>query len=1065
MNTLIKFEIGSYFKQPGFHLLYITLAGLGFFIGHHLSFGPGELVHKNAPYNIAYMTGLLSLICIFTSTLLAAQHLFKEKDHRFSLILYATPLKKSIYLWSRYATVFLISLFYFLTLLCGYIIGHAADPELNKYALSLTHYLNPFLILAVPNLFFCSAVICSVAWLGKNKLLVYCSGLFIYISYMVILLFSGSPLMAGALPISAEAMELSAKMDPFGLSAFYLQTNHWTILQRNTELVQLTGNLLANRLLYIFVSCTFLLIAFRRFTFSITEKNKKKEIIIEKEQSLIHVYQPERTFPAGIIYELTVIKSFVKLDLKFILKSIPFWLITVGILFYMSMEIYTSIDQGIRIPQQYASTALMVNRIISNLPGMLLLVLLFYAQEIFWQSSGSHFSIIENSTAVSYMAHLIAKWCSLFTIMIVIITITILLGIVFQFIFQYPFFEWATYASIYWLTCAPLLISVAIILCVHAICPNKWVGLILSSIIIFILATSLGQSLGITHPLLRFQSAFTGRYSELSGWSGYLHGFSWRMMYGMTLTLLLVSILLYLKSALKKSYYLFGIAALLMLSILSGSIILKHSKLTDDQSELDWQYKYEQHYRKFQHLPQPHITKVKTTIDLFPAQHTYQVSATYTLQNKTTQPIYRILINFSEALKITKAHFHSSTETIPFTKTIGFIDLQKAFLPGNTASFQFSFSYHWDGFSKLEPFNAIVENGAFIRISNYFPQIGYQTDLEIADDRERKKRNLGPPTPLCLLDGEGSSNDNFIQLDMIVSTAADQTAIGIGELSAQWNYKNRNYFRYKTNAPVPFRFAVSSAVYAIKKIAHAGKRIEVFYHPSHHENIDHLIENAKLSLDYCQQHFSSYPFHTIRFAEISSYTYGFAGTAYPATIFAPEHMVFHANIKADEQQDVINELASHELSHQWWGANQLVPDEREGSKFLTETLAMYTELMLAKKQLKNDRVLDIVKMHLNMYLNERGFTEEQPLYKVKPGNTHVYYSKGVVAMYLLSELIGEARVNSALKNLLIKHAYPHTSPISTDFLEEVYAVSDTSTHARIDMLFKSTNPLTDFVLK
>jgi hypothetical protein len=28
-----------------------------------------------------------------------------------------------------------------------------------------------------------------------------------------------------------------------------------------------------------------------------------------------------------------------------------------------------------------------------------------------------------------------------------------------------------------------------------------------------------------------------------------------------------------------------------------------------------------------------------------------------------------------------------------------------------------------------------------------------------------------------------------------------------------------------------------------------------------------------------------------------------------------EDLIFHANIKADRQQDVINELAGHELSH------------------------------------------------------------------------------------------------------------------------------------------------------
>ena len=45
-------------------------------------------------------------------------------------------------------------------------------------------------------------------------------------------------------------------------------------------------------------------------------------------------------------------------------------------------------------------------------------------------------------------------------------------------------------------------------------------------------------------------------------------------------------------------------------------------------------------------------------------------------------------------------------------------------------------------------------------------------------------------------------------------------------------------------------------------------------------------------MDYCEANFGSYPFKTIRFAEISSFTKGFAATAYPATIYMVEDMIF-----------------------------------------------------------------------------------------------------------------------------------------------------------------------------
>lgn len=129
----------------------------------------------------------------------------------------------------------------------------------------------------------------------------------------------------------------------------------------------------------------------------------------------------------------------------------------------------------------------------------------------------------------------------------------------------------------------------------------------------------------------------------------------------------------------------------------------------------------------------------------------------------------------------------------------------------------------------------------------------------------------------------------------------------------------------------------------------------MYYHPSHHENVAHLIKNAKITMDYCETNFGKYPFKTIRFAEISNFTQGFNATAYPATIYMNENVSFHCNILADKQQDVINELAGHELAHLWWGNNQIDPDEREGDVMLTETLAMYTELMLLKRCMANKK--------------------------------------------------------------------------------------------------------------
>src|SRR4051812_17412300 len=102
MNALLKFELIAYFKRPGIYVLLLSLFCLGFLISFkQLSFNTGHEIYKTAPYSIANMVGFISLTSIFISTLMAALLLFKEADANFSQILYATPVTKTAYLYSR----------------------------------------------------------------------------------------------------------------------------------------------------------------------------------------------------------------------------------------------------------------------------------------------------------------------------------------------------------------------------------------------------------------------------------------------------------------------------------------------------------------------------------------------------------------------------------------------------------------------------------------------------------------------------------------------------------------------------------------------------------------------------------------------------------------------------------------------------------------------------------------------------------------------------------------------------------------------------------------------------
>jgi hypothetical protein len=453
-------------------------------------------------------------------------------------------------------------------------------------------------------------------------------------------------------------------------------------------------------------------------------------------------------------------------------------------------------------------------------------------------------------------------------------------------------------------------------------------------------------------------------------------------------------------------------------------------------------------------MPQPAITAVTANVDLYPSEQRYAVNGEYHLVNNTNKPIDTLLVYINRNTKLDSLSI-ANAKLVKDEAAFGhyWYVMDKQLLPGDSVIMKFSFTSGWSPFKGHIPFNSIVSNGSFIRMSNYFPSLGYKQENELTNSIERVRKGLEKERILAGIDSDvpGAA---FTTMDIVVSTNGDQRAIGVGELAKEWRKNGRSYFQYKSARPMPFRFAFSSARYAVKKDMYANIPIEVYYDERHAVNVDSLIANVKRTLEYCEHNFGKYPHKVIRFAEVSSFAEGFAATAYPATIYMKENGGFYNNLSKGSQADITNQLAGHELSHQWWGSDMFVAAYKEGGWILTETIAKYTELMLYRKAHGMEASLDIVREHLDQYLTSRSFSKELPLYRTTFETPHLPYNKGTVVMHQLEQLIGEAAVNKALQSLLAKHAYPDPQPGSADLLREIYAAAPVQYHAKIDELFK-----------
>ena len=243
-NKLLQFEVFYQLKQRAFPLLALLFLVLGVFVGRQGFAQQG--VNFNAGYQVYFHVSLFTIGSLFVIMFFAISAMLRDKQYKMEGLIYSSAIKKMHYFWTRFLGTFFFSLLAFSPFIIGYVFGNYTgdlDPE-RVADFQLMTYLQPWLYIVVPNIFVCSSIIFSVATITKNSTATYVSAVFIYMLYLVCSIFFNSPLLAQAAPASPESMAIATLVDPFGISAFFEQTQFWTPYEKNTQLLSFSGSFL-----------------------------------------------------------------------------------------------------------------------------------------------------------------------------------------------------------------------------------------------------------------------------------------------------------------------------------------------------------------------------------------------------------------------------------------------------------------------------------------------------------------------------------------------------------------------------------------------------------------------------------------------------------------------------------------------------------------------------------------------------------------------------------------------------------------------------------------------------
>lgn len=1059
--SLLGFEWRYHTRQLSYLAATALIAGTAFVLVS-TGFGPSNL-HINSPYVVMYAYGMLSLVGIFVVTVLTAGALLRDTEHRMTEIICSTPVGRWSYLLSRFGGVVLATLTTFLL----------ATPVLmltplvlsNPGALSPVrpwHYGWALLTLVLPNIIIATAIVFAVAAATRSTLATWVGGVLVYVLYFITAMLVDSPLMAGSSPPTAEALARAAMLDPFGLSAFFEQTRYWTPAERNTQLLSLSGRFLVNRFLWLAVAAAILAVTIRHFRLRAAARVRRRPLTAHDPQPTAHhsPLAPRDSLLATGDALWSSIGSASRLDIRYALSSRPSVVLMLLWTFFVGVEAWSNTTSEYR-SQLYPTTALMLDTIATPLMVLGSLALVFFAAELAWRARANAIDELLDATPAPSLVFYLGHLAALGLLILAITAVSILVGMAVQLLRGYHDFMLPVYFSLFWTAAVPLFTLAVLMLLLHALSPNRYVGMFLSIITVITLRN--GSIAGVQHPLAVYGSAPSVTWSDMSGFSSTAVSSAWFTLYwgSVAALLALITVAAWRRgrhatlrrrvAAMPRRLGRQGIAAagaLLLVATSIGVFLYYQGNVRQRYTTRDaidrWRASYERAWRT-RITGAPHVTAIRSDVALYPEQRRLTAAGSYRLDNRTDADIDTVWITVRREVRNVTATLDGAPPVV-IDSAFGMYGFAPAapLAPGDTAQFVFMLEVQQPRIRATGFDESIAGNGTFLLNNRIFPQPGYNRGYQVNDPVAR--RQLGLPE---LAPADTASTPAWISFETTVSTPGDQVAVAPGTLERQWEENGRRYFRYGAQSMINW-FAFASARYAVRRQEHDGVVIEVYFHPAHAANVDRMIAATATSLALFGTAFGPYPLREIRIVEVPSTWQMGAAVAFPGTIFLVEDRGFLTDARDSTRLDLVTRRVAHEVAHQWWGM-QLSPAHGPGSTMLVESFAKYGEQRVIAATQGESAVEELMRYDEDRYLAGRTGVESSEVSLMQAGGEPwLYYGKGGVIMNAIRALVGQEALDRSLRRLLEERGGPDGRASTGDFLAILHEEVPEEYHAQVD---------------
>lgn len=1073
--NIFKFEIKYRFKRPATYIYFGVLFLLSFLaittdaviIG-----GAAGQVKINSPFTLNQMMLIVSVFFFLITSAIMGVPVLRDFEHQTESMMFVNPIKKWDYLIGRFLGSFVTVIFVFSGTSLGFLIGEFMPwiDEARMLPFSLNSHLQPFFIFVLSNLFISSVIFFAAGTLSRKMVVVYTQGIFLLTLYII----------TEIIVDSLDNKILAGLLDPFAINAVAVYTEYWTIAQKNSMVVPLSGVILYNRILWTALAIVGYYLTYRFFSFTVVRKPikllKKKSQYIEK--SLVNIAIPKVNAVYNSIAELRKVFTGSFFYARMISKELAFIAISV---FGFMLIIINGFEFGKVYGTPVYPTTYMMLSLIETFNLFFMIIVVYYTGDLIWKERGYKINQIHDASPVKDVSVLASKFIALIWMYLFLIVLLVFTGVFFQLINGYYKFE----IGLYFETLLTEIFSFLILYTflgffIQVLVNHKFLGYAL--FVVFLIAVDVLSLIGLEHKLFEYGSYGLGRFSDMNKYGHFFTPFTWFNVYwmGLAMVLFVVSILFSVRGTdslmkyrlrigrirFSRQIMIFGISSFLIFA-LSGCYIYYNTNVmneytnTDAQEEI--QANYEKQLKKYEFLVQPKITDTKIQVDIYPETRDFEVEGYYILKNKSNQSIQDIHISLNPDHQQSYAYIQFDKEAVITESYDDFeyyiYTLKNALQPGDSIKLLFKTAFVTEGFVEGNSNVDIVYNGTFFN-NTYFPGFGYDSNNELTDENTRRDYDLEPNERMLSRDHEIGKTMNLlgddadaINLEIVLSTSGNQIAISPGYIQREWEEDGRKFYHYKMDVPIWNFYAIVSADYAIMKDKWNDVNLEIYYHPEHDYNLESMMSSMKESLEYFSTNFSPFQYRQLRILEFPRYR-SFA-QSFANTIPFSEGIGFIQRVEDEDDIDFPFYVTSHEIGHQWW-AHQVLEASVQGNAMISESLAQYSALMVMKHNYPREYMQKFLKHELDRYLRGRSNeTKKEMTLEFVEQQGYIHYNKGSLVMYALQDYISEDSVNSALRNFIQDWAYSEgIYPTSADLLRYYEKVTPDSLKYILDDMFR-----------